>query len=1041
MIQITPHPPGRMSPLSATNSDLTILSRLEALFHSSSSQWNGTTSGDGHNNDDDRLNLPIFDVLPTVQKSLFGKSNLLLEAPPGAGKTTVLPLAILWWKLRGDTLDSITTTPTFNESMSRMIRTSSSIWMVQPRRVAVRSAASRMTQLLGEDEVGQTVGYQIRGESRGTKTTSINVVTPGILLQRLRMDPELTGINTIIMDEFHERGVDSDVVLALCRQTQQVWRKDLQIVVMSATLLGGITNTTLSTTPEGVVAPSSSPADKLMNVLGGPGSCQMVRSDGRQYPITVFHSTDLKWSQARPVPLRTLQKDRKELVNVMSDAILQGIMKAPSKGDVLAFLPGAAEIRRTVQQLSGMISRDSNIEVVPLYGALSKEDQDYALLSSASTSSDHRRRRRRVIVSSPIAEASLTLEGVTCVVDSGLRREPKCDIDTNMPRLVTTVCSQASAIQRAGRAGRIQEGMCLRIYTQSEFMDVMPQDANPEILSTDLCPTTLLLVDWGCSSLKEIREDIPFVDLPPMEALETSARLLADLGALTVRDSDERNLRNTDSHRRLSITELGQQVAAIPTHPRIAVVLQKARETKDPIALAAAVAVAFLLDDDSSATNTRGQTNLVERVTDLYKSLSSTDTRSSSSSSLSLSFMKTSFLRFAARLGEDMQAVAKGCIDGRISLSEVEAAVGPTLLPGFIDLIAERKSDASYGGSTYLLSLGRSARLERDDDTSHPPYAVVAETSTGDDSKVRIRAFAAISKDDLMEQSIEHEVVFTVPSRGHEVRARKVRMIGSLELDSTPMPMPSPEKVTSILKETISSLGGYYIALMQTLAPEKRTKVESLIQRVRLAVRVKRDDDEDLWPIVFSTSYDSSGDEYEREWEALVEPWLAVAGSLKNVDLLHILEQSFSPEQRWKLDKDFPVSILAPDGSQIPISYSTDPPSASGKLQQFFGTSESPRVGPAHSPISVSLSLLSPAGKVVAQTMDLVFFWSEIYPQVRAELRGRYAKHPWPDDPMNAVATRQTKKQMAQSASTEKSETATNSSNSSESKKKRNKRK
>ena len=696
----------------------------------------------------------------------------------------------------------------------------------------------------------------------------------------------------------------------------------------------------------------------------------------------------------------------------MCDAIEQGVLRAPAKGDVLAFLPGAAEIRRTVQRLSECLPPD--IDVVPLYGALSKEEQDYALFPSSN--------RRRVIVSSPIAEASLTLDRVTCVVDSGLRREPRCDVDTNMPRLVTTVCSQASATQRAGRAGRVQDGICLRIYTQAEFENSMPEAGDPEILSTDLSPTTLLLVDWGCSNQEEIMHDMPFVDPPPKESLATAVRLLTDLGALRL---------NGES--RLSITKLGQQVAAIPTHPRIGTVLQKARDSQCASALAAAVAVAFLLDDETNVGALNASPNLVDRVTDLYRSLF--DARNSF-------LLKSLFLRFAARIGKDATAAAQGVLDGHTSLVEVTAAVGPSLLPGFIDLIGERKADASYGGSTYLLSLGRSARLDNYGTTQHmepPSYAVVVETSTGDDAKTRIRAFAAIAKEDLMERSIEREIAFTLPSRGHEVRARRVRMIGSLELDSTPLPLPSPETVSDILKDTIKSLGGYYVALMQALIPEKRSHVESLFQRVRLAAKMTRDD-VDNWPAVFllPESPKNEDTDCEQAWEKLVEPWLAPAGSLKNVDLFHILENSLSPEQRWKLDDDFPTTIRAPDGSLIPVSYATDPPSATAKLQQFFGTSESPRVGPSQSPISVSLSLVSPAGKVVAQTMDLAYFWSEIYPQVRAELRGRYAKHPWPEDPINAEATRQTKKQLAQSAITDK---ADKGSRPSDSKKKRSRRK
>lgn len=946
----------RNSPLGSS-----LPSKLENLIGSS------TTSTD---------NLPIYDVLADIQKSTSTKQNLLLEAPPGAGKTTVVPLAMLYWRFLLHSAKNV------KQVMDEKLDTKSQIWLVEPRRVAVRSAANRMSQLLGE-QVGETIGYQMRGESRGGPQTQINVVTDGILLQRLRSDPELTGISVILFDEFHERNCNTDVALALCRQTQQVWREDertpLQIVVMSATLLG-----TLERSEDQEDMPLS-PATKLVQVLGGPDNCDVLKSDGRQYPIKIQHSNDLKWKQARPLPLRVLQKDRKELVNVMCDAIQQGVMRAPAMGDVLVFLPGAGEIRRTLQQLqsSGYLA-NNDIEIVPLYGALPKDQQDYALYPSSD--------RRRVIISSPIAEASLTLERVTCVVDSGLRREPRCDVDTNMPRLITTICSKASATQRAGRAGRVREGLCLRIYSESEFEASMPEQADPEILSTDLCPTTLLLTEWGCSTKEEILTEIPFVDPPPRASLDTAVQLLVTLGSLH------------DKSNTLAITALGRKIAAFPTHPRIATVLQTARESKDSATIAGAVAVAFMLDNEMGAQAPKSSLNLADCVVELFKS--SSDPRGS--------YAISSFRKYAARLGGDFKTSAQDAIDGKIPLADISMSIGRSLLAGFIDLIGERKGDASYGGSTYLLSLGRSARLDSDADSSadSPPFVVVADTSTSDDGKVRMRAYAAVDKDDLMARSTEREIAFTVPSRGHEVRARRVRMVGSLELEFTPLPLPSQEMITSVLKETIESLGGYYKALTQVMAPDKRAQVENLCQRVQLASRVYGDTEDRSWPAIFLPESN------ETIWEEIVEPWLAPAGSLKKVDLFEILWNSLTPDQQWQLDRDFPVAIQAPDGSQIPISYAGEVPSATAKLQQFFGTSESPFVGPRENPHKVSLLLLSPGGKVVAQTIDLPFFWKETYPQVRAELRGRYAKHPWPEDPVVAQATRKTKKQMAAAGAT-----------------------
>lgn len=886
--------------------------------------------------------LPIHDILTEITSSLKSKPNLILEAPPGAGKTTVVPLELL--------------------------NHHDNIVVVEPRRVAARSAATRMALLLNE-KVGETVGYIIRGESKISQKTRITVMTDGVLLQKLRRDQELERVNVVVLDEFHERGVGSDTALALCRESQKLIRDDLRIVVMSATLLGNAND-------------EDSAANRLLHALGGEQDCQVLQSDGRQYPIKILWANQLScWSgTSRLLPLSVLSKDRKALVETMSIAIEQGVARAPAQGDVLAFLPGAAEIRQTISLLKDR-GNLNGIEVLPLYGALSREVQDAALFPSADSP-------RRIIVSSPIAEASLTLERVTCVVDSGLRREPRCDSDTGMPRLVTTRCSKASSTQRAGRAGRVREGLCIRIYNEVEFDEHFLEHAPPEIASTDLSYTLLLLLDWGCSSVDEIMNEIPFVDKPDEASLKNAISLLTNLKAIKVQDG------------RLSISEIGREIARFPTHPRFAANIVRAQD--NVVELAGAVAAAFLMDDELGI---RGNNNpdLAYRVRDLYEgNLAST----------------RGLLRYATRISVPAKLAVENVLSGSADLAKVANALGRTLLPGFIDLVAERKGDASFGGSVYMLSLGRSARL--DDIQTAPNYLVVADTSTSDDGKTRIRAFVPIDKDVLLNMAEERDTVFTVPSKGHEVRAKRVLAVGYLELSSTPLSAPSPEEATRVLKETIASLGGVYAALVQTLPPTKKQRVDELCSRVRFASASTGISE---YPYFSALDAQASGFSCEQDrkiLEELLDPWLATAGSLKKLDIYDILWGSLTHDQQRELDLDYPTKIEAPDGSNIPVSYAKEVPSASAKLQQFFGTTESPAVGPPQNRLTLSISLLSPSGKVLAETRDLPFFWKEAYPSVRAEMRGRYPKHPWPDNPLTAVASLQTKKQQASSSNGEK---------------------
>jgi len=894
--------------------------------------------------------LPIMDILDSIQEHSCRqneKSNLLLQCPPGAGKTTIVPLAMSSFDPPNNT----------------------NIILIEPRRVATRTAAFRMASLIGQN-VGQKVGYAIRGESKvSSHDTVITVMTDGVLLNKLRDDPELLNVDIVIFDEWHERGVGSDTALALVREVQANVRPDLKIVVMSATLLGedSIEDDSTLTQSEW----STRTWTKLYHILGGTDLCTILKSEGRQYPISIQYAK-------RSSPLHgVLLNDSKILVKTMADSIEEGLLRAPSKGDVLAFLPGAKEIKKVIQELK---TRRIDADVYPLYGSLPKVEQDLAIFKTDQN-------RRKVIVSSPIAEASLTIEGVTCVVDSGFKREPRFDPSTGLPHLVTVVCSQDSAIQRAGRAGRTENGYVIRLFTEGDFAR-MNQHSVPEICSTDLVPTVLLLSEWGMSSPSQILEETYFVDPPPLASLHQAYEMLLTLEAL-----EEYSL-PTLKVKRYRITPHGKEMSQLPTHPRFANAIMKA-SSQSPEYLVAAVTAAALIDDEIGSWG--GDPNLGIRI----KECLSTSPNSAEGRAL---------LKFATRISNKARdETLKAMNDTKMS-DLVSEMVGRALLPGFIDLVAQFKGEASYGGCTYKLSLGQSARLDGSRDEGK--YILVIDTTTGDDGITRIRMYSKIDLNHLNEVSKEYREVYAVQSKGYEVRARKVTRVGHLELSSTTLPTPPSDEVAKVLVDTIVELGGVYKAIIPQQPKKVMSSIIDLQYRLRLARKLTS---EESWPLCFrafdNTEHGIQTEEDEKLLLDLVEPWLIAAGSLKGLDMYEILLSSLSAEQQYELDSIVPTNIIAPDGSPIPVDYTNDTPTVAAKLQQFFGTTDSPSIGPANNSIPVSISLLSPSGKQLALCNDLNFFWKETYPSVRAEMRGRYPKHPWPEDPFSIEPSRLSKKQ------------------------------
>lgn len=934
-------------------------------------------------------------------------------------------------------LSQTTMVPLFLMNMNKLNsdgdrKEESNIILVEPRRVATRSAAQRMSSIQGES-VGDKVGYVIRGESKFSgKKTKITVMTDGVLLNKLRDDPELSGIDYVILDEFHERNVNTDLLVTLLREVQMNFRDDLKIVVMSATLL--------SESNEDDFSKEESTGDKLKRVLGGIKDCKIIRSEGRQFPITYHYPSNKKGILA---PFGLLLNDSRKLVSTVVETIEEGLNKAPSKGDILVFLPGKKEIIRVVQECEKRLGND--VDILPLYGALSKNEQDLAINRNKHS------QRRRVIVSSPIAEASLTIEGITCVIDSGLKREPRYDTETGLPRLITVKVSQDSAIQRAGRAGRTEPGICVRLFSEKDF-NKMDAHAKPEIKNTDLVPTILFLMEWGCSDANDIIHEMPFVDAPPSAGIQKAFEMLMDLNAC--------ESFTTDKSKKYRITSHGAALVKLPTHPRYASAIIKAKDEvkSNPYRYASAIIAVGLLEEEI-ASSSLGNTDLSEDMKYILQNGNS--------------FVEKKIIQFASRVGgmEAQKVIQDIFSSNSIEKEKVVEEVGSALLPGFYDLIAQYKGTASYSSSLYMLSLGNTARL--DSGNGEEEYILVLQTSQGDDGISRIRSYVPLELSDqiLSEHGEEKDEYYAVASKGYEVRGRRVLKIGSkLEISSKPIPKPSGEIIQQVLRNTIISLGGVKNTFMSdensgAVSPKKKNSkkkksgdnvndLEELRNRVRLASKSM------VVPECFKaldtlssllSEIDSTDDKVgtkkdiqEREEEAkellltVVDPWLFTVGSLRDLNIYEIILSELSPDQIAYLDEYFPTSIKAPDDSFIDINYSSDIPTATAKLQQFFGFESELFIGPNNeNKVPISISLQSPSGKILAQTIDLPFFWRETYPQIKKEMKGKYPKHPWPDDPLLAKPTLLSKKQLVSKGESQEEDKVTNKKGKKKKKKKR----
>ncbi|MHB8534885.1 MAG: ATP-dependent helicase HrpB [Sulfuricaulis sp.] len=831
--------------------------------------------------------LPVEEALASLRQALAAHAAVVLQAPPGAGKTTLVPLALLdepWLAGR-------------------------SILILEPRRLAARAACARMAWRRGE-AAGETVGYRIRFESKISARTRIEVLTEGILTRRLQTDPELKNVGLVIFDEFHERHLHADLALALCLDSQKTVREDLKILVMSATL----------------------DVEAVAKLLG---DAPIVTSEGRRYPVEVRY---LPRDPIGPLP------------PTVCDAVLGALDN--DTGDVLVFLPGAREIRRTQELLEARVA--SRVDVLPLYGELPWELQERAIQPSAD--------RRKIVLATPIAETSLTIEGVRVVVDSGYARVPQFDPRSGLSRLATVRISRASSEQRAGRAGRLAPGVCYRLWSETTQRGFVPQSP-PEIRGADLAPLALELAAWGAREASALA----WIDAPPEAAFNQARALLIDLDAL-----DDSGV----------ITKTGRAMVRLPLHPRLSHMLFAA-ERLGRGALACDIA-ALLAERDILAGEARRTVDFTSRLEALW-----------------------AFRQHGRQGAQSQQADVAACTRVNqaarqfrrlMSLSESAHAAnageaGMLLALAYPDRVALARAP---GETRYLLASGRGARLPEAEMRLRQPCIVAASLDAGetegliylaatlDAQALRPHLAARFHTEDVVRWDAQQQIVV----------ARREERFGALVLDSKPLNGADPEKMRAAMLEGIRRLGIEALPWTRE-AREWQARVLSLRHWLP---------DED-WPDVADAAL-----------LAMLEEWLGPyldgvtrRDHLARLDLPALFASRLGWEKNRRLDEGAPTQLTVPSGSSLRLEYTPgESPVLKVKLQEMFGLADTPRV--AWGRVPVTLHLLSPARRPIQVTQDLSGFWERTYPEVKKELKGRYPKHPWPDDPWNAAPTARAKR-------------------------------
>ena len=814
--------------------------------------------------------LPILAVLPALRDALKSHRMAVLQAPPGAGKTTRVPLFLLEECL----IDG-------------------KILMLEPRRLAARAAAEHMAKTLDED-TGQTVGYRMRGDSRISKNTRIEVITEGILTRMIQTDPALSGIGCIIFDEFHERSLQSDTGLAFALELRDALRPDLHVIIMSATL-------------------NAEPVAKLI------GNGPIITSEGSSYPVEARHL---------PKPWAKPDTHGPHFENAMANLITQAALE--TRGGILAFLPGEGEIHRTKSLLRNSLPSDCILR--PLYGALPFAEQRRAILPETEG--------RKIVLATSIAETSLTIEDVHVVVDGGRARRARFDAGSGMSRLTTDRVTKAEARQRMGRAGRVAKGICYKLWTKGEEGG-MASFPMPEILSADITNLMLQLAAWGTSD----PTSLPFLDYPREKDVVQAKALLR---ALTALDAQDR------------ITPHGKALSHHALHPRLAHMLEKGGP--DAPLLAALIESRIPLPRNAPSDITLQ----IEALHDLQT--------------------------FASRQPFQANSAVLKAIKNearRLKHTPSNLSLAETLALAYPDRIGlRRKGDAPR----FVLSGGKGAFFRNNDPTGGNRL-IIATDLDGNAREAKVRAALPITEAELTNvygNQFEDIALCEWSKRDRRVLVRKRTHFGQLVLDDQSWKGCPPEISNAAMCEGIHDLG------LSCLPWDKPV----LLFRARVEwLRAQGYAIPDLSDAALSVTLSS--------W---LEPHLTgirTPDALKKLNLLALLRNALSWEDQQTLDELAPASIKAPTGTKLPIDYDATQPKIAVRLQELFGLTTHPTVGPKSLPLQIQL--LSPAHRPVQTTADLPNFWSTSYADVRKDMRGRYPRHPWPEDPRLAEPTRRVK--------------------------------